>query len=81
MKTKLIIAATAAFFIAGCDSAEERNARLAERASKRIIETQIVLHDGRKIACIVYNEQLYESNNQEKASGLSCDWHNTPQPK
>jgi protein involved in sex pheromone biosynthesis len=73
MKTKLIIAATAAFFIAGCDSVEERKARVVERASKRIIETQIVLHDGRKITCLVYSESY--------AGGLSCDWHNTLQPK
>ncbi|PIT55523.1 hypothetical protein [Snodgrassella alvi] len=69
------------FFIAGCDSVAERKIREAEQTGKDTMETQIVLRDGRKITCLVYNEQLYVASYGGKASGLSCDWHNTPQPK
>ncbi|WP_239372582.1 hypothetical protein [Snodgrassella gandavensis] len=63
-----------AFFIAGCDSVAERKIRAAERVGETTVETQVVLDDGRKITCLVYN-------NRNQAGGLSCDWYNTPQPK
>jgi protein involved in sex pheromone biosynthesis len=73
MKTKLIIAATAAFFIAGCDYSEETKRNIVKQATEDTIETQVVLHDGREITCLVYRGY--------RAGGLSCDWHNTPQTK
>ncbi|NUE67269.1 hypothetical protein [Snodgrassella sp. ESL0253] len=60
-----------AFFIAGCDYAEEIKRQEAERVGETTVETQVVLHDGRKITCLVYN-------NRNQAGGLSCDWYNAP---
>lgn len=77
MKTKLIIAAIAAFFIAGCEMTEAEKAEArkiyVEMLTSRIKETHMTLSDGREITCLVYREH--------RAGGLSCDWHNTPQPK
>lgn len=55
MKKNALLATWVAFFIAGCDYAEERKSRVAERAGKDIMETQVVLDDGRKITCLVYS--------------------------
>ncbi|WMY91914.1 hypothetical protein [Snodgrassella communis] len=71
MKKNALLATWVAFFIAGCDYAEERKNRVAERAGKDIMETQVVLDDGRKITCLVYNDHRH-------AGGLSCDWYNAP---
>ncbi|MCO6514703.1 MAG: hypothetical protein J6589_09605 [Snodgrassella sp.] len=77
MKTKLIIAAIAAFFIAGCEMTEAGKAEArkiyVETLTSRIKETHMTLSDGRKITCLVYKA--------DRAGGLSCDWHNTQQPK
>ncbi|PIT07974.1 hypothetical protein [Snodgrassella communis] len=77
MKTKLIIAAIAAFFIAGCEMTEAEKAEVrkiyVETLTSRIKETHMTLSDGRKITCLVYDDSY--------AGGLSCDWHNTQQPK
>jgi PBP1b-binding outer membrane lipoprotein LpoB len=77
MKTKLIIAAIAAFFIAGCEMTEAEKAEArkinVETITSRIKETHMTLSDGRKITCLVYDGYY--------AGGLSCDWHNTQQPK
>ncbi|PIT52163.1 hypothetical protein BHC44_07940 [Snodgrassella alvi] len=62
------------FFIAGCDSIAERKIRAVEQAGKYIMETQVVLRDGRKITCLVYHNSFYGG-----AVGLSCDWYNAPQ--
>ncbi|PIT20891.1 hypothetical protein BGI36_07280 [Snodgrassella communis] len=77
MKTKLIIAAIAAFFIAGCEMTEAERAEarkwLAKDATSHIVETSITLSDGREITCLAYDDSY--------AGGLSCDWYNTQQPK
>ncbi|WP_180296960.1 hypothetical protein [Snodgrassella alvi] len=53
--------------------AEKAEARKRDAAS-HMVETSITLSDGRKITCLIYRSRYY-------GSGLSCDWHNTPQPK
>ncbi|PIT17836.1 hypothetical protein [Snodgrassella alvi] len=73
MKKNTMIATFVAFFIAGCDSVAERKIRAAEQAGEDIMETQVVLRDGRKITCLVYHNSFYGG-----AAGLSCDWYNAP---
>jgi hypothetical protein len=72
MKTKLIIAAIAAFFIAGCEMTEAERAEARKMSEEwitaRIEETHITLSDGRKVTCLVYNDR------GGRLSGLSCDW-------
>ncbi|WP_180297908.1 hypothetical protein [Snodgrassella alvi] len=51
----------------------ETRKQIDKEAARHIGETSITLRDGRKITCLTYRDGY--------AGGLSCDWHNTPQPK